>query len=54
MVRLKPDGSLDLDWRDPPPVKTTEQMFEELISELMRDDPQLTREEAEKHLDGFF
>jgi hypothetical protein len=53
-MRLKPDGSLDLDWRDPPPVKTTEQIREELVSELMSDDPQLTREEAEKEVDAVF
>lgn len=37
----------------PPPMKTTDQMHEELIRELMRDH-QFTREEAEKQLDGFF
>jgi hypothetical protein len=35
-----------------PPTKTSDQIREELISELMQD-KQFTREKAEKHLDGF-
>lgn len=53
-MRMKPDGSLDLDWRSPPPwERSPEQLREELIRELMRDH-QFTREQAEKELEGFF
>jgi hypothetical protein len=38
----------------PPPTKTSDQIREELVSELMSDDPQLTREEAEKEVDAVF
>jgi hypothetical protein len=60
-MRLKDDGSLDLDWREripsyrpgPRTAEDYEDMREELISELLRDHPTLTREEAEKQLEGF-
>ena len=55
-MRVKPDGSLDgLDhWKDAPPwLRSTEQLREELIHELMRVH-QFTREQAEEQLEGFF
>jgi hypothetical protein len=60
-VRLKPDGSLDLDWREripryrpgPRTAEDYEAMREEVISQLLRDHPTLTREEAERSLEGF-
>jgi hypothetical protein len=60
-MRLKADGNLDLDWRkrgyrDPQAPLTAEdleQMREEVISDLLRAHPTLTREEAEK-LHGHF
>jgi hypothetical protein len=60
-MRLKEDGSLDLDWREPLPgyrrgprtAEDYEAMYEELISQLFRDHPTLTREKAERSLEGF-
>jgi hypothetical protein len=54
-MRVKPDGSLDLDWRDPPPktLEDYEQMTEQVIQDLLRAHPTLTREEAERSLEGF-
>ncbi len=60
-MRIKPDGSLDLDWQERipryrPGPRTAEDyaaMYEELISDLLRDHPTLTREKAEKQLEGF-
>jgi hypothetical protein len=59
-MRLKADGSLD--YRPAPrrPVilrpwtaEDVERVREEVIEDLMRAHPTLTREEAEKALDGF-
>jgi hypothetical protein len=56
-MRIKPDGSLDLDWREPAPAKTPEQLDEEMgeriLANVLRDHPGLTREEAQKMLDPF-
>jgi hypothetical protein len=56
-MRIKPDGSLDLDWREPAPAKTPEQLDEEMgeriLANVLRDHPGLTREEAQKMLDHF-
>jgi hypothetical protein len=57
-MRLKPNGSLDLDWQERRPsyrpgpwtADDYEWMREEVISELMRDHPTLTREKAEAQL----
>jgi hypothetical protein len=51
-VRLKDDGSLELDWRDPP-AKTPEQENEELLNDILRTHPNLTREEAQEQIDLF-
>ena len=60
-MRMKPDGSLDLDWRErlpsyrpgPRTAEDYEWMREEVISDLLRAHPTLTREEAERSLEGF-
>jgi hypothetical protein len=56
-MRIKPDGSLDLDWRgrdnQPPPIKTVDQMHEAVIVGLMRDNG-LSREQAEEAAENFF
>jgi hypothetical protein len=60
-MRLKDDGSLDLDWRErlpsyrpgPRTAEDYEWMREEIIDQLMRDH-QFTREEAEEQLEGFW
>ena len=51
-MRLKPDGSLDLDRRDPP-AKTQEQEEAELLEQILRNHPNLTREEAQEQIDLF-
>ena len=81
-MRIKPDGSLDEIWREPParwamtpepkaqeermgrtrrkecaarsqrPVKTPEQWREQLIDDLLRVYPTLTRAEAAEHIDA--
>ena len=55
-MRLKPDGSLDLDWREPAPtpMKPLAEIREELIVELMQDHPQLSRAQAEREIDNFY
>jgi hypothetical protein len=56
-VRLKPDGTLDLDWREQPSRKwelTKEERDEELLNSILRNHPGLTREAAQKILDRFF
>lgn len=52
-MRLKEDGSLDLDWRDPPPAKTLDQMHEAVIQGLMSRKG-FTREEAEEAAENFY
>jgi hypothetical protein len=44
-MRMKPDGSLDLDWREPP-AQTPEELYQEILENVLRDTPALTREEA--------
>jgi hypothetical protein len=56
-MRLKADGSLDLDWREarrPWWMKTVEQRKAELMATIRRNYPNLTREEAQEMLDQFF
>jgi hypothetical protein len=52
-MRIKPDGTLD--YR--PPAKTREQldekMGERILANVLRNHPELTREEAQKMLDHF-
>jgi hypothetical protein len=46
-MRLKPDGTLDLDWRKQPSrlwELTKEERDEELINSILRNHPGLTRE----------
>ena len=52
---MKPDGSLDLDWREPEPVKpwrlmTPEEQRDQLIEDLMHAFPTMTREEVTEQL----
>jgi hypothetical protein len=54
-MRLKPDGTLDLDWREPEPVKpwrlmTPEEQRDQLIEDLMHAFPTMTREEVTEQL----
>jgi hypothetical protein len=53
-MRLKDDGSLDgLDhWLDPP-AKTPEEENEDLLNSILRNHPNLTREEAQEQIDLF-
>jgi hypothetical protein len=60
-MRLKPDGTLD--YRPTPPssrpapartAEELERMRDELVEELLRDKPTLTREEAEEMIDAVF
>ena len=56
-MRLKADGSLDLDWRAarrPWWTKTVEEREAELIATIRRNHPNLTREEAQEMQDQFF
>jgi hypothetical protein len=62
-MRLKPDGSLDLDWRDqddqPSSAKRWNQMTVEekrlqLIEDLLQAYPMLTREQVTDQIDHFF
>jgi hypothetical protein len=53
-MRLKPDDSLDLDRRDPPSMKTLDQIYEEIIAAFLRAHPTLTREQVEKEFESFF
>jgi hypothetical protein len=62
-VRVKPDGSLDLDWLEQDdrltatPIwdqLTVEQQRQRLIEYLLRARPQLTPEKAAAQVDAFF
>jgi hypothetical protein len=61
-MRFKADGALDEVWRARrvpvmPPVRTAEElerMRGELIEELVRDYPTMTRERATELIDAFF
>ena len=56
-MRVKPDGTLDLDWREQPSRKwklMKEERDEELLNSILRNHPGLTREAAQKILDRFF
>ena len=53
-MRVKPDESLDLDWREarrPWWMKTIEQRKAELMARIRRNYPNLTHEEAQAMLD---
>jgi hypothetical protein len=61
-MRLKPDGTLDLDWREQDdwstltPIwdrMTMEQQRQRLVEYLLRGRPGMTREEATKQIDAF-
>jgi hypothetical protein len=57
MVRLKADGSLDLDWREvrrPWWMKAPEERRADLLNSILRNNPKLTPEEAQEMLDSFF
>jgi hypothetical protein len=45
-MRLKPDGSLDLDWWEPA-VQTPDQIYQDILDNVLRNNPSLTREEAQ-------
>jgi hypothetical protein len=48
-MRLKPDGTLDEIWREPPasrPIKTPQQEYDELLEQILRTNPKLTRAKA--------
>ena len=56
-MRLKKDGSLDLDWRKarrPWRMKTPEERRALLLEVIRRNNPELTPEEAQEMLDSFF
>jgi hypothetical protein len=56
MMRLKPDGTLDLDWRKQPSRLwglTKEERDEELLNSILRNHPGLTREKAQEMLNYF-
>jgi hypothetical protein len=56
-MRLKPDGTLDLDWREQPSRKwklTKEERDEELLNSILRNHPGLTREKAQEMLGAFW
>jgi hypothetical protein len=56
-VRLKPDGTLDLDWREARRLwwmKTVAEREAEMMALILRNHPGLTREEAQEMLDSFF
>jgi hypothetical protein len=53
-MRMKPDGSLDLDWREvrrPWWKETEEEWNERLLNSILRNNPLLTREEAQWWID---
>jgi hypothetical protein len=61
-MRLKPDGTLDLDWREQDdwstltPIwdqMTIEQQRQRLVEYLLRGRPGMTREEATEQIDAF-
>jgi hypothetical protein len=56
-MRIKSDGSLD-PWKDQPsahqrPTRTPEERRAHLLNSILRNNPKLTREEAEEMLDLF-
>jgi hypothetical protein len=56
-MRLKDDGSLDLDWREvrrPWWKRTPEERRVLLLEMILRNNPKLTPEEAQEMLDSFF
>ena len=56
-MRVKPDGTLDLDWREQPSRKwklTKEERDEELLNSILRNHPGLTREKAQEMLGAFW
>jgi hypothetical protein len=65
-MRIKPEGTLDADWWEPGsskteqyarsqhPTKTPEQLREQLINNLLRARPTLTRETAAEQIDAVF
>jgi hypothetical protein len=56
-MRIKPDGSLDEIWREPPVPwwrKTPDQRYGALLEEILRNNPKLTREKAKAMLDAFW
>jgi hypothetical protein len=62
-MRLKPNGTLDLDWREQDdqstltPIcdqMTVEQQRQRLTEYLLRARPGMTREEATEQIDAFF
>jgi hypothetical protein len=55
VVRLKKDGSLDLDWRKarkPWRMKTPEERRADLLEMILRNNPELTPEDAQGLLDS--
>jgi hypothetical protein len=57
VVRLKEDGTLDLDWRKQPSrlrELTQKERDEELLNSILRNHPGLTRAKAQEILDSFF
>jgi hypothetical protein len=57
VVRLKPDGTLDLDWREarkPWWMKSPEERRAGLLEVIRRNNPELTPREAQEMLDSFF
>ena len=56
-MRLKPDGTLDFDWRKQPSCLwglTKEERDEELLNSILRNYPGLTREKAQEMLGAFW
>ena len=56
-MRLKPDGTLDLDWQKQPSRLwglTKEERDEELLNSILRNHPGLTRDKAQEMLRAFW
>ena len=56
-MRLKPDGTLDLDWQKQPSRLwglTKEERDEELLNSILRNHPRLTRKKAQEMLGAFW
>ena len=54
-MRIKPDGTLDEVWREPVaprPFKTQKQKYDELLEQILRNNPTLTRAKAKAMLDA--
>jgi hypothetical protein len=54
-MRFKPDGTVDEVWREPAaprPFKTQKQEYDELLEQILRNNPKLTRAQASAQAKG--